>query len=453
MNDSKSSSISLYSAKTVTIHTILIVAVCAAFGIINIVSKAVAVGAVTLGMGIVVLLVISVMRRRSEIVIQGFFLSVVQLLTIIVISAAKHELHTMFALMLTSMAVAAMYCNVRCLITHWIIMDAASLVGIAFKSFFYGEESLEVIFKGILSINVGALVLVYLIKVCIKFIDSIHTAQQNSERLINEVNVKMDDVNRLMESQKGVVLSISDITVNLHDSVSGLKDVSLAMSSSAEEQERTITEITDSITKLGNETDKSLEAASKARMAADESTRMLTENNTEIDKMLSAMEEINHSSVEIGTIIKTIEDIAFQTNILALNASIEAARAGAMGKGFAVVANEVRNLATKSDEAAKSTSVLISSSIKSVESGSRIAQSVADKMREAINVSKQSAEYSVMIEGLTASQNESMESMRVKIDEISASVAKGLDISVKNSEIAQAVADEVQNLNDTVTNI
>lgn len=453
MGDQKTYSVSLYSAKTVTIHTILIVAVCAAFGIINIVSKAVAVGAVTLGMGIVVLLVISVMRKRSEITTQGFFLSVVQLLTIIVISVAKHELHTMFALMLTSMAVAALYSNVKCLITHWIIMDAASFIGIAFKSFFYGEESLEVIFKGILSINVGALVLVYLIKVCVKFIDGIHAAQKNSERLVDEVNVKMDDVNRLMESQKSVVLSISDITSNLRDSVSGLKDISLAMSGSAEEQERTIVEITDEITKLGNETDKSLEAASKARMAADESTRMLTENNAEVDKMLSAMEEINHSSVEIGTIIKTIEDIAFQTNILALNASIEAARAGTMGKGFAVVADEVRNLATKSDEAAKSTSVLISSSIKSVESGSKIAQTVADKMREAITVSKQSAEFSVMIEELTESQNESMDSMRAKIDEISASVTKGLDISVKNTEIAQAVADEVQNLNDTVANI
>lgn len=453
MDSSNTSAVSMYSAKTVTIHTILIVSVCAAFGIINIVSKAVAVGAVTLGMGIVVLLVITMIRKRTQIATQGFFLSIVQLLTIIVISVAKHELHTMFALMLTSMAVSALYCSVKCLITHWIVMDLASLIGVAFRGFFYGDESLEVIFKGILSINVGAFVLVYLIKVCVKFIDSIHVGQKNSERLVDEVNAKMDDVNRLMENQKGVVNSVSEITANLSDSISGLKDISLALSSSAEEQQRTIVEITDDITRLGDETNKSLEAASQARTAANESTRMLTENNAEVDKMLSAMEEINHSSVEIGTIIKTIEDIAFQTNILALNASIEAARAGDLGKGFAVVADEVRNLATKSDEAAKSTSVLISSSIKSVESGSTIAQSVADKMKEAIDVSKQSAEFSVMIEKLTESQNESMDSMRVKMDEISAAVAKGLDVSVKNTEIAQAVADEVQRLNETVANV
>ncbi len=450
MTNLENSSGTLYNAKTVIIHMVMITSVCIAFGIINILSKAVAVGVVTLVMGGIVPAVSIAMKNKTAITTQGFFLSVAQLLTIIIISAAKHELHTMFALMLASMAVASIYCNVKCLITHWIIMDAASLIGLVFKSFFYAEESMFTILKGILSINICAVALVYVIKACVKFMKKIQDAQRESEGLVEDVNAKMEDVNRLMENQKSVVASVSGITVNLRESVSGLKDISLEMSSSAEEQERTISEITDDIANLGAETDKSLNAASRARTAAEESTRMLTENNSEVDKMLTAMEEINNSSVEIGTIIKTIEDIAFQTNILALNASIEAAHAGTMGKGFAVVADEVRNLATKSDEAAKSTSVLISSSIKSVESGSQIAQSVAEKMKEAIDISKQSAEFSVMIEKLTANQNASMDSMRVKMERMSESVAKGLDISVKNTEIAQAVADEVQRLNEAV---
>ena len=445
-----STNVSLYNAKTVTIHTVFVAIVCFAFGIINLISKSYASGAITLSMGIVVPIIAAIMKKRTEVVTQGFFLSIMQLLIIIVISAAKHELHTMFALMLASMVVAAVYCSINCLTAHWIIMDVISVAGILFKDFFYGEESIVVIFKGIVSMNAGAVVLVYLIKTCIKFMDEIKTAQHESHGLVEEVNAKMEDVNRLVDAQKNVVASVSSIAENLQQSVAGLKDVSLAMSSASAEQERVIEDVAVDINNLKNETDKSLEAASKARTAADESTRMLSENNAEVDKMLSAMNDISDSSMEIETIIKTIEDIAFQTNILALNASIEAARAGTMGKGFAVVADEVRNLAEKSNEAAKGTKVLIGTSIKSVEIGSQIAQSVAEKMGEAIKVSEQSAELSATIEEFTVNQNAAMDSMRVKMQQMSDSVAKGMDISVKNTEIAQSVADEVEHLNSAI---
>ena len=92
--------------------------------------------------------------------------------------------------------------------------------------------------------------------------------------------------------------------------------------------------------------------------------------------MLSYMQEINNAS---NNIIKAIEDIAFQANLLSLNASVEAARAGQYGKGFAVVAEEVRNLAVKSQDAVHQTSQLLSNLFDKVSEGARIA-TVTDKI-------------------------------------------------------------------------
>lgn len=136
--------------------------------------------------------------------------------------------------------------------------------------------------------------------------------------------------------------------------------------SSIEELAATINEISDHVSKNA---ENSINAAKYVKTVGDAASS----SNDKMKQMMLAIEEINSKSSEIGKIIKTIDDIAFQTNILALNAAVEAARAGNAGKGFAVVADEVRNLAIKSSEAAKNTTLLIEDSIHAVENGTSIA--------------------------------------------------------------------------------
>lgn len=107
-------------------------------------------------------------------------------------------------------------------------------------------------------------------------------------------------------------------------------------------------------------------------------TRSLAETGTaDMQHMVEAMKKIDSSSTEIGTIIKTIESIAFQTNLLALNAAVEAARAGEAGAGFSVVADEVRSLAQRSAEAARTTAERVAIALQNSREGGEICNRVA----------------------------------------------------------------------------
>ncbi len=110
-------------------------------------------------------------------------------------------------------------------------------------------------------------------------------------------------------------------------------------------------------------------------------------------RMSESMERIEHSSRETAKIIATIDGIAFQTNLLALNAAVEAARAGDAGKGFAVVAEEVRNLAQRSADAAKTTSALLEESSDNARAGKSVSDEVATALKQIIGAVSETTEF------------------------------------------------------------
>lgn len=161
-----------------------------------------------------------------------------------------------------------------------------------------------------------------------------------------------------------------------------------ALSQGATQQASSVEELSASIAEISQQVKDSAVSAAVANEKAKEVGEKVEKSNMQMQQMLGAMESINSKSNEIGKIVKAIEDIAFQTNILALNAAVEAARAGAAGKGFAVVADEVRNLASKSAAAAKDTTVLIESTLSSVEEGVVIAQTTAGALISVVDGAK-----------------------------------------------------------------
>ncbi|MEA5083866.1 MAG: methyl-accepting chemotaxis protein [Lachnospiraceae bacterium] len=196
----------------------------------------------------------------------------------------------------------------------------------------------------------------------------------------------------LGESIKNIVSSLNSAFSNIRQAsdqvASGADQVAggaQELSQGATEQASSIEQLSATITDISDKVTINAKDAQLAYNLSSEAGEDVQVGNSRMQEMIGAMEEISHTSGEIRKIIKTIDDIAFQTNILALNAAVEAARAGQAGKGFAVVADEVRNLASKSAEAAKSTTVLIERSVNAVENGTKIADDTAKSLEEIIN--------------------------------------------------------------------
>ena len=292
------------------------------------------------------------------------------------------------------------------------------------------------------------------------------TLKQSLER----INQYIEDINRIMSQLSsgnfdvrasvpfiGDFRSISDsidsFTASLSSAMSNINNVehkvfghaqslsgsSQMLAQGATDQAAAVEELTATTEDLARSAEKNMQMATEMRDNARLTGDQVNLSSQQMEQLVSAMSDISNTSQEIENIISTIENIAFQTNILALNAAVEASRAGEAGKGFAVVAKEVRDLAAKSDQAAKATKDLIENSVQAAGRGSRIVDEVSESLKRTLSLVTESnsavEEFAdaVQIEATAISQ----------VSEALGQISNVVQTNTANSEESAAVSAEL----------
>ncbi len=264
-----------------------------------------------------------------------------------------------------------------------------------------------------------------------------------------DVSIDREYLGDFKTIQKSVNLIVENLNILTKDIISSAEQVSagsrqisessISLAEGATEQAESVEKLNIIIKTISKQTKENTEDSNKANQLAIETRENASKGNEQMNNMLVAMEDINTASSSISNIIKVIDDIAFQTNILALNAAVEAARAGEHGKGFAVVAEEVRNLATRSQQAARETTELIESSVQKVEEGSKIANQTADAL---LTIVEQIENISKLIESC-AKSSVTQENSIYQVTEAIAKISTVTQNNTATSEESAAASEEL----------
>ena len=176
-----------------------------------------------------------------------------------------------------------------------------------------------------------------------------------------------------------------------------------------------------------------------------------TQGGTVMQTVVKTMDDIADSTQRIGSITSLINDIAFQTNILALNAAGEAARAGEQGKGFAVVAGEVRHLASRSANAANDIRKLIDASASKVQSGAEQVHAAGRTMDDIVEQVKNVTQLIAQISHATSEQATGLTELTRAVAELDSITQKNADLVEESAQISAMVKHRAGRLEDAVT--
>lgn len=251
------------------------------------------------------------------------------------------------------------------------------------------------------------------------------------------------------QMRQGLSATIVSIRESSESIDSGAREIAAGnnnLSARTEEQAASLEETAASMEELTATVRQNADNAGQASQLSHQTTESLAEGRDVIGRVVDTMGEIRGSSGKIAEIITMIDGIAFQTNLLALNAAVEAARAGEHGRGFAVVAGEVRQLASRSANAARDITVLIESSVSQVETGTQLVDRADNAMKtihgDARRVSDLMAEISAASQEQTSG-----------IEQVNEAVTQMDQVTQQNAALVEQAAAASASLEDQASHL
>ena len=276
------------------------------------------------------------------------------------------------------------------------------------------------------------------------------TENLESEEYVGDYAPLLESLKHIQEDMNRTLQEVHASSVQVLSSAEQVNTGAQSLSQGATEQASSIEELSANMQDISQSIQASTKTAGDAYKLQGEAGVAVLQSNEKMEEMRKAMDDITAKSNEISKIIKTIDDIAFQTNILSLNAAIEAARAGAAGKGFAVVADEVGNLAQKSAKAAQNTGLLIEETIEAVEKGAKITEETAESLN---SVSKSTEEVNTLIEKISSASSKDLEgitSLNQGLQQISSVVQANSATAEQSAAASEELTGQANKMNELV---
>lgn len=259
-----------------------------------------------------------------------------------------------------------------------------------------------------------------------------------------------ESLHAIISSMNGTILGFRAAALQLTNMSEELNGQSGHLHQASMEQNRSAEELVHEVSNVKGQLSNVARSSGLAREKTEEITLCIQEANVRMASLSGAMNDISTNAQEITKIAKAIEDIAFQTSILALNASIEASRAGTAGKGFAVVAKEVKQLAAKSAEAAQNATSMVTCTKEIIQTGVELTADTAGALQEISDVSDEISEISDKLVTAVQGQENALVIMEERIASISAIADRNLQNAGDMEQSSGLLAKEAEVLQEQV---